>query len=98
MIIRPAILFETKYWVTKKQHVEKMRVAEMRMLRWMCGKTGKDRVRDEYICEWIGVAPMEDKLMENILRWFGYIQQRSTKAVVKICDIVTVDRKKADLA
>jgi hypothetical protein len=29
-------------WVTKGQHVQKMSVAEMQMLRWICGHTRKD--------------------------------------------------------
>ncbi|GMP81861.1 hypothetical protein CsSME_00036427 [Camellia sinensis var. sinensis] len=37
--IRPAMLYGTECWATKKQHIDKMSVAEMRMLRWMCGKT-----------------------------------------------------------
>ncbi|KAL7247477.1 hypothetical protein ACSBR2_002399 [Camellia fascicularis] len=78
-------------WAIKKQHVDKMSVAEMRMLRWMCGKTRQDRIRNECIREWVGVAPIEDKLRENRLRWFGHIQRRPTEAVVKRCDAVTVD-------
>ena len=63
----------------------------MRMLRWMCGKTRKDRVRNEYIREWVGVVPIKDKLREIRLRWFDHIQWRSTGAVVKRCNTVTVD-------
>ena len=89
--IRPAMLYGTECWATKKQHVDKMSVAEMRMLRWMCGKTRQDRIRNECIREWVGVAPIEDKLRENRLRWFGHIQRRPTEAVVKRRDVVTVD-------
>ncbi|CAL5326839.1 unnamed protein product [Camellia sinensis] len=89
--IRPAMLYGTECWATKKQHVDKMSVAEMRMLRWMCGKTRQDRIRNECIWEWVGVAPIEDKLRENRLRWFGHIQRRPIEAVVKRCDAVTVD-------
>ncbi|GMP49664.1 hypothetical protein CsSME_00016582 [Camellia sinensis var. sinensis] len=78
-------------WAIKKQHVDKMSVAEMRMLRLMCGKTRQDRIRNECIWEWVGVAPIEDKLRENRLRWFGHIQRRPTEVVVKRCDAVTVD-------
>ncbi|CAL5409645.1 unnamed protein product [Camellia sinensis] len=57
----------------------------------MCGKTRHDRIRNECIREWVGVAPIEDKLRENRLRWFGHIQRRPTEAVVKRCDAVMVD-------
>ncbi|KAM1321281.1 hypothetical protein ACFX1X_014537 [Malus domestica] len=47
--IRPAMLYGTKCWAVKHQHVHKMGVAEMRMLRWMCGHTRKDKIRNEDI-------------------------------------------------
>ena len=64
--IRPAMLYGTKCWATKKQHVDKMSVAKMRMLRWMCGKTRQDRIMNECTREWVGVAPIEDKLRKRI--------------------------------
>ena len=62
------MLYGTECWATMKQHVDKMSVAEMRMLKWMCGKTRQDKIRNECIQEWVGVAPIEDKLRENRLR------------------------------
>ncbi|XP_065855541.1 uncharacterized protein [Euphorbia lathyris] len=47
--IRPALLYGTECWAVKHCHIHKMSVAEMRMLRWMCGHTRKDRVRNEII-------------------------------------------------
>ncbi|KAL7238250.1 hypothetical protein ACSBR2_004368 [Camellia fascicularis] len=63
----------------------------MRMLRWMCGKTRQDKIRTECIWECVGVAPIEDKLRENRLRWFGHIQRRPTEAAMKRCDAIMVD-------
>jgi len=52
----------------KRYHVQKMSVAEMRILRWMCGKTRRDKVRNENILMKIGVTPIEEKMIENHLR------------------------------
>ncbi|KAG5593432.1 hypothetical protein H5410_043946 [Solanum commersonii] len=38
-----------------------MHVAEMRMLRWMCGHTRSDKIRNEVIREKVGVASVVDK-------------------------------------
>lgn len=68
--------------------MSKMSGAEMRMLRLMCGTTMSDRIRNETICETVGVVPIQDKLRDNRLRWFEHIYRRPTDAVVKKSDIV----------
>ncbi|KAF3649884.1 putative protein phosphatase 2C 70-like [Capsicum annuum] len=39
--VRPAMLAEC--WPVKNSHIQKLKVAEMRMLRWMCGLTRRDK-------------------------------------------------------
>jgi len=56
----------------------KMSVAEMCMLRWMCGNTRKDKVRNEDIRTKIGVTPIEEKMRENYQRWFGHVRHTPT--------------------
>ncbi|KAG2570477.1 hypothetical protein PVAP13_7KG041118 [Panicum virgatum] len=71
--IRPAMLYGAECWPTKRRHVQQLSVAEMRMLMWFCGHTRTDRVRNEVIRDRVGVAPIEEKLTQHRLRWFGHV-------------------------
>jgi hypothetical protein len=53
-----------------------MGVAEMRMLRWLCWHTRRDRVLNEDIRHRDGVEPIEEKVIQLWLRWFGQVQRR----------------------
>ena len=79
--IRPAMLYGAEYWPTKR-HVQQISDAKMRMLRWICGHTRRDRVRNDDIRDRLGVAPIEEKLVQHRLRWFGHVQQRPPEAPV----------------
>jgi len=81
--IRPAMLYGAECWSTKRRHVQQLSVAEMRMLRWICGNTRRDRIRNDDIRERLGVAPVEEKLVQHRLRWFGHIQRRPAEAPVR---------------
>ncbi|RZB49939.1 Protein YLS3 [Glycine soja] len=84
--VRPAILYGTECWAVKSQHENKVGVAEMRMLRWMCGKTRQDKIRNEAIRERVGVTPIVEKMVENRLRWFGHVERRPVDSVVRRVD------------
>ena len=86
--IRPAMLYGSECWAIKKQQIHKMNVAEMRMLRWMCSKTRKDRIRNIEIQRKVGVAPIDTKLREGRLRWFGHLQRRPTNAPTRKLDSI----------
>ena len=57
----------------------------------MCGKTRRDKIRNEQICKMIEVAPIEEKMRENRLRWFGYIQRRSINVPIKKSDAIHIE-------
>jgi hypothetical protein len=40
-------------------------IVEMRMLRWICAHTRNDRVRNDDIRDRLGVAPIEEKLVQR---------------------------------
>ncbi|XP_070046133.1 uncharacterized protein [Nicotiana tomentosiformis] len=83
-------------WPVKNSHVQKMKVAEMRMLRWMCGQTRLDRIRNEVIRDKVDVAPMEDKLRKARLRLFGHMKRRNTDAPVRRCERLALEGIRRD--
>ena len=65
-----------------KTIVHGLSVVEMRMLRWMSGKTRYDRIRNDTIRESGGST----QLVENRVRWFGHVERRPVDAVVRRVD------------
>ncbi|PHT57932.1 hypothetical protein CQW23_00295 [Capsicum baccatum] len=63
----------------------------MQMLRWMCGLTRGDRVRNETIREKVRVASVEDKMRKVRLRWFGHVMRRGTVAPVHRYERLALD-------
>ncbi|KAK9113137.1 hypothetical protein Scep_020656 [Stephania cephalantha] len=53
----------------------------MMMLRWMCGKTRKDRIRNIKIQRQVRAAPIDTKIREGRLRWFGYSAKTAYKCL-----------------
>jgi len=44
MVVRPALLYGADCWPIKKSQVQRMKVAEIRMIRWMSGHTRLDKI------------------------------------------------------
>jgi hypothetical protein len=57
------MMYGTKYWAIKGQHIQEMSVAEIQMLRWICGHTSRDRIRNDDIRDKLGVTPIQEKLV-----------------------------------
>jgi hypothetical protein len=55
----------------------------MRMLCWICAHTRKDRIRNDDIRDKIGIALIQEKLVQHRLRWFGHIQRRPPESPVR---------------
>ena len=78
----------------KRHHAQKMSIAKMRMLCWMFGNTGRDKVRNEDIHTKIGVASIEEKMRENRLRWFGHVRCRHTDVPVRRVERINLGQVK----
>ena len=65
MVIRPALTYGAECWPIKKAQVQRMKVAEMKIICQMYGYTRMDKIMNEVIREKVGVAPIEHKMRET---------------------------------
>ncbi|VDO87408.1 unnamed protein product [Heligmosomoides polygyrus] len=76
-VVRPALLYGSECWALKSKAQERqLHAAEMRKLRWACGWTRRDRVRNEDVRAVMKTAPIQLKMREQRLRWYGHILRR----------------------
>ena len=67
IMVQLALLYGSEYWPVKHMQVQKLSIAEIRMIRWICGHIIMDKIRNQIIRENVGVAPIEDKMRETKL-------------------------------
>ena len=75
-VVRPALMYRAETWALKKAQEKKLEVAEMRMLRWMCGVTRLDKIRNERIRGTTKVGEITKKIQERRLKWYGHVMRR----------------------
>lgn len=73
-----------------KKRVNKVMVTEMHIPTWM------SRLRNEIITDTLRVAPIDEKIRKNRLRWFGHVHKRpKTAPVRKVGDRIRVERTRS---
>ncbi|XP_046986893.1 uncharacterized protein LOC124561545 [Schistocerca americana] len=80
-VVRPAMIYGVETWPITVAQERKMEVAEMRMLRWMCGVTRKYRIRNEFVRGAVKVGPMGKKIQESRLKWYGHLRKKGEEYI-----------------
>ena len=74
-VVRPTMLYGMETVVVTERQMKKMKVAELKMVRWALGVTRKDKIRNEYVRGIAKIANLRDKLRNARLRWYGYVKK-----------------------
>lgn len=77
---RPVMLYESEKSDATVQHIHKMSVAEMKMLKCMCINTRLDKIKIVHICRKVQVAHIE----KSRLKWFCHVLHRPPDAPVSL--------------
>ncbi|GJZ49448.1 hypothetical protein Tco_0603638 [Tanacetum coccineum] len=71
--------------------VNRMEVAEMRMLMWTCGRTILDMIPNGAFRRNHQVTTVVNKMREGRLRWFGHVKRRPHATPVRRVESITVE-------
>ncbi|GJU74241.1 hypothetical protein Tco_1265646 [Tanacetum coccineum] len=89
--IRPTMLYGLECWAITKALANKVEVAELRMIRWTCGKTMVDMIPNEVFRGELDVDSIIDKMREERLRWFRHVKRRPQTALVRRMKALVVE-------
>lgn len=73
------MLYGTECWVVKSQQQHKLNVPDMKILCWMSRHMGQDRIENEYIRNKVGVALIEEKMVELQSNWQHCKRKKKSK-------------------
>ena len=93
-VVRPALMYGAETWALKKAQENKLEVAEMRMLRWMCGVTKLDKIRNERIRGTTKVGEITKKVQERMLKWYGHVMRREEHYVGRRAMVMKVQGRR----
>src|SRR5215468_3024833 len=83
-VVVPTVLYGSKTWVCQNKYVSKINAVGMRYLRSACGKTRRDKIKNEWIRNECGIkATLNDVYERSTLRWFGHVERMSNKRLTK---------------
>ena len=95
-VIKPTVTYGAECWAVRKKDENRLHVAEMRMLRWIRGKTRKDHVRNQSIQEDAKVCQMSTFLRQKRLNLYGHIRRREEDNLSrKIMDMVVPGKRRS---
>ncbi|XP_068233549.1 uncharacterized protein [Palaemon carinicauda] len=75
-MVRPAVLYSSITYASKRRDKNRIDVTEMRMLSWQCGLNRKDIVKNKHFRDTLKIAPASTKVRESRLRWYGHTKRR----------------------
>ena len=75
--VKSAMCYGAEGWAMRSKDENRIETTEMRMLRMMCGKTLKDKVRNENIRNIVQVENIREYLRSQWLRWYNHVKRMS---------------------
>ena len=83
-VIRQALLYGAETWATTRGKEARLEVNEMRMQRWICGVTRRDKIRNKHIRgrdNKSGASVQENYRKQ--LKWYGHVRRMKEEHIVR---------------
>ena len=74
--VRSALIYGSETWVMNVEQQRRLEMVEMRMVRWMCGISLRERKPNDELWKMMGIEPVMDVVKRNRLRWLGPVLRK----------------------
>lgn len=79
----PTLIYGSEAWITTEKQKQKIQTAEMKYLRRVVGKTKRDKIRNQTIRTSLDIQPLQDRVYQAQLRWFGHLNRMDDQRIAK---------------
>ena len=77
------MIYGSETWAVNAEQEAKLERAEMRMVRWMCGVSLREKKTNAELRESMGIEKISDIMRRSRLRWMGHVLRKEGNDWVK---------------
>ena len=85
------MIYGSETWAVNAELEAKLERAEMRMVRWMCGVSLREKKTNAELRESMGIEKISDVMRRSRLRWMGHVLRKEWNDWVKKSTEMTVE-------
>ena len=74
--VRSTMIYGSETWVLNMEQQQRLERVEMRMVRWMCGVSLRERKTNDDLRKMMGIESVMDVVKRNRLRWLGHVLRK----------------------
>ena len=74
--VRSTMIYGSETWAMNLEQQRRLERAEMRMVRWMCGVSLKEKKTSDELRRMMGIEPVVDVVKRGRLRWMGHVLRK----------------------
>ena len=83
--VRSVMIYGSETWSIKLEQTRRFERAEMRMVRWMCGVSLREKKRSDDLRSMLGIENVKHVMARSRLRWMGHVLRKDDDDWVKGC-------------
>jgi hypothetical protein len=83
VVARPALLYGSETWVTRKRDMTSLEAAEMRFSRSVKGYTRLDKIRNEVIKKELEISGIQDVRSKHKQKWINHLERMDNTRLPK---------------
>jgi hypothetical protein len=85
IFVQRAMVYGSETWAMKVDDLRNLQKAENAMVRQMCRKTLRNRVRNVEMRGWLGIESVEEMVKRGRLGWYGHVERKERDDWVSAC-------------